>query len=86
MKELFNSLPKEEQENYKRQGQHMYSVDYTTDGVDPEKKLVESAAYIGEGLKSGLLPSQLEPDEISVMRTVFGTKWFEKYGFTSEKD
>ena len=89
LKSMFNSLPKEEQEKYKRQGEKMYSIDYDTIGVsgeDSRQKIIEDAAYIGEGLKSGLLPHQLDKEEVEVMRKVFGKRWFEKYGYKSETD
>ena len=63
LKKMFNALPKEEQEKYKRQGEHMYSKNYETAGNDPEAKVMETVAYISEGLKSGLLPSQLDASE-----------------------
>jgi hypothetical protein len=89
MKAAFKSLPKEEQERYKREGEKVYSVDYDTLGVggtDTKQKAIEDAAYIAEGLKSGLLPRQLEKEEIETMRQVFGKKWYERYGYTSEND
>jgi endo-alpha-1,4-polygalactosaminidase (GH114 family) len=89
LKTAFNSLPKEEQDKYKRQGENMYSIDYDSLGVqgtDSRQKIIEDAAYIGEGLKSGLRPSQLDKDEIEVMQKIFGKRWFEKYGYKSEED
>ena len=86
---MFNSLPKEEQESYKRQGEKLYSMDYDSAGiagVDTKQKLIEDAAYIAEGLKSGLLPRQLDKEEVETMRKAFGKKWYEKYGYTSEND
>ena len=85
LKSAFKSLPKEDQERYKQQGENMYSVDYEGLGKDPNQALLESAAYISEGLKSGLLPTQLTQDELNVMRTIFGETWFEKFGYESEK-
>lgn len=86
LKSAFKNLPEEDQERYKKQGECMYSVDYENRGSNPEEKFIENAAYISEGLKSGLLPSQLDEDELNTMRSVFGNKWFEKFGYTSEKD
>jgi hypothetical protein len=89
MKAAFASLPKEDQENYKSQGEKMYSVDYDSlgvAGVDIKQKMIEDAAYIAEGLKSGLLPKQLDDEERTTMRAVFGKRWYERYGFTSENN
>jgi len=84
IKSVFNSLPKEEQENYKKQGEYMYQKDYENAG-NPEDKILESVAYISEGLKSGLLPSQLDESELELMRSTFGHTWYEKFGYSSEK-
>jgi hypothetical protein len=84
IKSVFNSLPKEEQENYKRQGEYMYAKDYENAG-NPEEKILESVAYISEGLKSGLRPSQLDASELELMRSTFGNMWYEKFGYASEK-
>ena len=89
MKAAFNSLPKEDQEKYKQQGEKMYSVDYDSlgvAGVDTKQKMIDDAAYIVEGLKSGLLPSQLDDEERTTMRAVFGKRWYEQYGFASERE
>jgi hypothetical protein len=48
--------------------------------------MIEAAAYIVEGMKSGLRPSQLDESEREVMRSIYGAKWYEKYYFTSETD
>lgn len=85
MKEMFNSLPKDEQKSYKQSGEYMYSYDYENSG-NPDKKIFESVAYIVEGLKSGLRPSQLDHSETTLIRSVYGDKWYEKYGYTSDKD
>ena len=82
-KKIFNDLPKEEQEQYKRQGKHMYEKDYVNAGSQQDK-VMENVAYISEGLKSGLLPSQLDNNELELMRSVYGATWYEKYGYHSE--
>lgn len=85
-KKMFNDLPKEEQEQYKRQGKHIYEKDYVNIGNNDnlEDKLIESVAYISEGLKSGLQPRQLDKNELEVMRNIYGKLWYEKFGFESE--
>ena len=86
LKSLHDELPEQERNEYKQQGEYMYEKDYETVDVDLHSRLVESAAYINEGMKSGLRPSQLEESEREVMRSIFGNCWYEKYLFTSEKD
>lgn len=85
MKQMFENLPKEDQINYKRSGEHMYSYDYESAG-NVDNKMNEAAAYIVEGLKSGLRPSHLDESELAVMKSVYGDKWFTRYGYSSEKD
>jgi hypothetical protein len=85
----FKNLPKEDQDQYKKQGQHMYSKDYESIDINnnpQENKVMESTAYISEGLKSGLLPSQLDENEREIMRNVFGKLWYEKFGYDSENE
>jgi hypothetical protein len=83
---LYDKLPEEEKALYKKQGEYMYNKDYASIDKDLQSRLVESAAYIAEGMKSGLRPSQLEENEREVMRTIYGAKWYEKYFFTAETD
>jgi hypothetical protein len=83
---LHDELPEKERKEYKQQGEYMYDKDYEHIDVDLHSRLVESAAYINEGMKSGLRPSQLEESEVEVMRSIFGKCWYEKYFFSSETD
>jgi hypothetical protein len=84
-KQMFERLPESEQKKYKNEGSYMYSKDFEVVD-DLQEKLIESAAYISAGLKSGLRPSQLEKDEVNVMRQLFGKEWYKKYYFESEED
>lgn len=87
IKDTFNGLPKEQQEEYKRQGEHMYSRDYENDNIGSEEdKMIDAAAFISEGLKSGLRPGQLDENEVEVMRSIFGSEWYRRFYYTSEKD
>lgn len=63
----------------------MYEKDYVNIGNgNLDDKLIESVAYISEGLKSGLQPNQLDNNELEIMRNVYGKLWYEKFGFVSE--
>jgi hypothetical protein len=86
LRSLHDELPEQERKEYKKQGEYMYEKDYENINVDLHSRLVESAAYINEGMKSGLRPSQLDDSEREVMRNIFGKCWYEKYFFTSETD
>ena len=83
LKEMFEKLSPEEQANYKKKGEHMYAKDYVSAGSEADK-FMESAAYIKEGLKSGLLPSQLSVSEKEIMVAIYGRLWYEKFGYTSD--
>lgn len=85
LKSMFDGLPQSEKDSYKKSGQYMYSYDYVNKG-NPEDTILEAVAYINEGLKSGLRPSQLDSSEIQHLRSVYGEKWYERYGYTSEQD
>ena len=87
MKKAFQNLSKKDQEQYIQQGQHMYSKNYTdTNELNEDEKMIDAAAYISEGLKSGLKPSELQENEVEVMRSVFGEKWFLRFNYESEKE
>ncbi len=84
-KKAFNSLTEQQKALYKKQGEYMYSKNYEELGNE-EGKMVEAAAYIAEGLKSGLTPSYLTESEKEVMRSLQGAEWFKIYNYTSESD
>ena len=86
LKSMFDGLSKQEQDKYRADGEQMYSLDYEKRGTSEDDTFINAAAYIGEALKSGLRPSQLDVNEIEVMRSVFGKTWYENYGYTAESD
>lgn len=91
------ALTPEQQEEYKKIGEHMYKdLSAFTGNIKNDKKdtdnsaeiddvFKESVAYIESGLRSGLLISDLEDNEIEVLKTVYGETWYKKYGY-DEKD
>ena len=73
------ALTPEQQEEYKRMGEHMYNtIDFENPETDP---LAEFAAYVHEGLKSGLHPKDLEEDEVKAMVEFKGDEWYKEYGY-----
>jgi len=86
LKNAFAGMSKNDQEQYKKQGEHMYSKDYVNVNLNQEDKILESVAYISEGLKSGLSPSLLEENEREIMRNVYGKLWYERFGYSSETE
>lgn len=48
--------------------------------VIPEQ-IRDSICYITEGLKSGLLPRDLDDDEKNILNQYFGEEWYKKFGY-----
>lgn len=92
MSDLFNnamvnnalkSLTPEQLQDYKHMGEKLYGkVDFENskliDSIDQGEQAI---LYIEEGLKSGLLPSDLTEDEVFHLTSYYGEKWYERYGF-----
>lgn len=78
------ALTPEQIEEYKRIGEAMHGhVNFTDSSIikQMEPPLEESVAYIEEGIRSGLLPSDLSEDEVTSLCKAYGDKWYERYGF-----
>ena len=84
------ALSPEDQAEYKKMGEHMYSdlsqftgkPNQESGPVDTNNDMFkESAAYIESGIKSGLAVSDLEDNEIEVLKAVYGEKWYLRYGY-----
>ena len=72
----FNSLTKEEQDRYKKEGEYMYNnfnYNLPTDTSDED-----SYAYILCGLRSGLSIEDLEEDETNFLKNKLGDDWVKK--------
>lgn len=70
---------KEEMDEYKRQGEYMYSFDYDKVSIDGSGN-DETTQFILMALRSGLRVESLGEDEIEFMRSVHGENWREKFG------
>ena len=82
------AMDKEQLEKYKKMGEYMYgSINFEDSKIinSVEPPLSESVAYIEQGIRSGLLPSDLTEDEIVVLDNAYGEKWYENYGFTKDQ-
>jgi hypothetical protein len=78
------ALTPEQLKEYQQVGEYMYgSVNFEDNkfikNIDPP--LTECVAYIEEGIKAGLMPSDLTEDEVVVLTKAYGDKWYEIYGF-----
>jgi hypothetical protein len=72
---------------YKELGENMYNSVRFEDSellTNLPPPIAESAAYVVEGLKSGLHPTDLDTNELAVMNTAYGKTWYEQFGFTED--
>lgn len=83
------ALTEEQQEEYKRFGEYMYTnQNYNT--VETGSKVKEAspmelAFYACEALKAGGDPRDLSPAEVSALVQVHGENWYERFGFSKEE-
>jgi hypothetical protein len=81
------NLTPEQIEHYKMVGKEMYgSIDFEQSKVLNKipPYMDESLAYISSGLRSGILPKDLEKEEITVLEECYGKEWYENFGYTKE--
>ncbi len=81
------SMSKEDIENYKKIGEQLYgSVNFEDSKVinSMPPPMEEAVAYVESGIKSGLLPSDLDENEIVLLTDAFGQEWYKRYGFKRE--
>jgi hypothetical protein len=78
------AMTPEQISNYKKLGEHMYgNVNFVDSKIINNvcPPMEESVAYVEEGIKSGLLPCDLTEDEVILLTSAFGPRWFERYNF-----
>ena len=97
MSDLFNNpmvnnalkaMSKEDLEKYKKIGEQLYgSVNFEDSTIVNQlaTPIDEAIAYVEEGLKSGLLPGDLDENEVILLEKTYGKKWYERYGFCKEE-
>lgn len=79
LRDSFDRLPQKEKDYFRSVGEYMYANDYTGT-LDDE--IDRSYIYVSQSIKSGLHPSSLTEDEIGVMKSKEGDKWYSNYGYT----
>lgn len=82
------NLTPEQREHYRVIGEELYGrVDFPDAKVlnNMPPPMEECAAYIADGLKSGLLPKDLSDDEKRVAQEAWGKQWWIQFGFTDEE-
>ena len=81
------ALTPEQRDYYKKLGEEMYgSVNFEDNKIlnNLPPPLQESCAYIEEGIKSGLLPSDLDENEIIVLEEAYGKEWYKYFEYKKE--
>ena len=91
IEKMFNSLTKEQQEEFKTMGDNIFNqFDLNEDGKmeinlsDFNKDYTEETAYIYQQIKAGIHISYLSKEEKNLMTNIFGEKWYEKWGYVKE--
>lgn len=87
VRSILKQMSPEEVQEYKQIGQELYG------NIDFEKSealanlpppMSEGLAYIKVGLRSGLLPTDLDESELALLVDVYGKEWYLKFGFTED--
>lgn len=81
------ALSPEQLDHYKKIGEEMYnSVNFVDSKIinNLPVPMAEAAAYVVEGLKSGIHPSDLDPNEHLLMTEAYGPEWYTQFGYTKE--
>ena len=97
IRNILKQMSPEEIEKYKQLGEELYGKmdmmesisEIVKEGIAKEENKTEeipaqikdSISYIIEGLKSGLLPSDLDEDEKNILKEYIGEEWYEQFGY-----
>lgn len=79
------AMSKEDLEKYKKIGEQIYGNINFEDSTVVNQLITpveEAIAYVEEGIKSGLLPEDLEENEVILLHKTYGEEWYKRYGFT----
>ena len=81
------AMSKEDLEKYKKVGEQLYGNVNFEDSTVVNQLMTpadEAVAYIEEGLKSGLLPQDLDENEVILLQQTYGEEWYKKWDYTKE--
>jgi hypothetical protein len=87
IRSAMKGMSPEQLENYKKIGEEMYgNVDFVDSKIVNSLPLPmsEAVAYVIQGLKSGLHPKDMDPNEILLLNSNIGEKWYEEFGYTKD--
>ena len=88
VRSALSAMSPEQKQHYKEIGEKMYnSMNFKDSEVlnAAPAPMAEAAAYVIEGLKSGLHPSYLDENEVALMKDLYGEKWYVKWDATEEE-
>ena len=97
MSDLFNNpmvnnalkaLTPEQIEDYRKIGEQVYgNINFEDSKIlnNMPAPMAESVAYVEEGIKAGLLPSDRTEEEVILLTEAYGEKWYERYGFKRDE-
>jgi hypothetical protein len=79
VKKAKQHLTKEQIDDFKKQGEHMFKVDFEKTG---DEQIAENVlTQLDLMLNSGLHPSYLSYEEKDFLTQYVGEKWYENYGY-----
>lgn len=96
MADLFNNplvnnalkaMSPEQLADYKKIGEQLYgSINFEDSKIinNMPPPMAESVAYVEEGIKAGLLPEDLDENEVVLLEQAYGAEWYLRYGWSKE--
>lgn len=84
-KNVENNMSDEQISNMKILGEKFHESFDVESGDVHDIHMEEALAYVVESLKSGIHPSYLDEDEKAIVAAGYGEKWYENWGYTSDK-
>ena len=78
------ALSEEDKEKYRKIGEQIHSIDYTSGKANEPTAMIEGAAYLVANLRSGLHPSMMSDTEQKLMVEMHGEKWYARWGYIEE--
>ena len=85
VRSALSAMTPEQIEKYKHIGEEMYGgIDFEHSQVlsSMPPPMAEALAYVVESLKSGLHPTDLDEDEINLLKEGYGEEWYKKWGYS----
>lgn len=82
------SMTPEQVEDYKKIGEQLYgNINFEDSKIlnNMPGPMAEAVAYVEEGLKAGLLPEDLDENEVALLCNAYGEDWYVKFGYVKEE-